>query len=203
MQLTNAGLEICWKRVVRMHWRAGAAKERPASILRDVYACRRVYGRRRGWLEVLICKQKQQSPKQKPGAHGDLPRELSLHGSELASQGLAGFVRVTWEHFSLPFSLLRYTMPHCLGELTLVLLQWQGECVMYLCCWCSSNIAFMSLSRYLTFFTDRMSGSRLVQADIDPQRTCLHSCITHIRRRTQAQGTQRYDRYEYMTAVVD
>ena len=134
MQLTNAGLEICWKRVVRMHWRAGAAKERPASILRDVYACRRVYGRGRGWLEVLICKQKQQSPKQKPGAHGDLPRELSLHGSELASQGLAGFVRVTWEHFSLPFSLLRYTMFHCLGELTLVLLQWQGECVMYLCC---------------------------------------------------------------------
>lgn len=36
VQLTNAGLEICWKRAVRMAWRAGAAKERPASILRRV-----------------------------------------------------------------------------------------------------------------------------------------------------------------------
>lgn len=36
VQLTNAGLEICWTRAARMHWRAGAAKERPASILRDV-----------------------------------------------------------------------------------------------------------------------------------------------------------------------
>jgi hypothetical protein len=36
VQLTNAGLEICWKRAVRMHWRAGAAKERPASILREI-----------------------------------------------------------------------------------------------------------------------------------------------------------------------
>ena len=61
----------------------------------------------------------------------------------------------------------------------------------------------MLLSRYLTFFTDRMSGSRLVQADMDPQRTRLQSCITHITRIMEIQGTQRFDKYDYMTAVVD
>ena len=49
MQLTNAGLEMCWRRAVRMHWRAGAAKERPASILREVrvgrWVSEGVYGR--------------------------------------------------------------------------------------------------------------------------------------------------------------
>lgn len=44
VQLTNAGLEICWKRAVRMAWRAGAAKERPASILRRVCVGGWVFG---------------------------------------------------------------------------------------------------------------------------------------------------------------
>lgn len=60
VQLTNAGLET---RAARMHWRAGAAKERPASILRNMCIC----VSERVWevVVVLICKQqKQQSPKQ-------------------------------------------------------------------------------------------------------------------------------------------
>ena len=77
VQLTNAGLET---RAARMHWRAGAAKERPASILRNMCIC----VSERVWevVVVLICKQqKQQSPKQKTGvsgqpAFGDSPRKL-------------------------------------------------------------------------------------------------------------------------------
>jgi hypothetical protein len=63
VQLTNAGLEICWKRAVRMHWRAGAAKVRPASIMRNVYACREGIWER-ALVLVVLTSQKQQSAKQ-------------------------------------------------------------------------------------------------------------------------------------------
>jgi hypothetical protein len=83
VQLTNAGLEICWKRAVRMHWRAGAAKERPASMLRDVYACRRVYGRGRAVGGGVDLQAKAAIPKAKawrPLSDGDWPRELLERG---------------------------------------------------------------------------------------------------------------------------
>jgi hypothetical protein len=65
-----------------MHWRAGAAKERPASILGDVYACRGGYmgegaGIGGGSLSAKAAIRRSKA------WHPRLPRELLLRASEL------------------------------------------------------------------------------------------------------------------------